>query len=126
MRPHIIDEIPFHIKGVEFIPVRLKHFEMPILGFRTGDFAYLTDANEIPAASLKILKGVRYLVINALRKKKHISHFNLKEALNYVEMIAPEQAFLTHISHQMGRYNDVCAELPKGVKLAYDGLKVSF
>jgi phosphoribosyl 1,2-cyclic phosphate phosphodiesterase len=126
MRLNNIPDHPFMIKGVEFIPVRLHHYRLPIYGFRTGDFAYITDANFIPEESMERLIGVKYLVINALRKEKHISHFSLQEALEYIRRISPRKAFLTHVSHQMGKYEDVQKELPAGVILAYDGLKCSF
>jgi len=108
------------------LPVRAFHMELPILGFRVGDFAYITDANRIPEESKKKLRGVKYLVVNALRKEKHISHFSLDEAIDFIEEISPLQAYLTHVSHQMGLYSEISKELPYGITLAYDGLTVSF
>ncbi|MBP8960401.1 MAG: MBL fold metallo-hydrolase, partial [Bacteroidales bacterium] len=91
-----------------------------------GDFAYITDANRIPEESKEKLYGVKYLVVNALRKEKHISHFNLSEAIDFIKEISPRQAYLTHISHQMGLYSEVSKELPDEITLAYDGLTVVF
>ncbi len=125
MRLNDISNYNFRIGELEIIPVRLFHYRLPILGFRIGDFAYITDANYIPEESMEKLIGVKYLVINALRKEKHISHFSLMEALNHIAHISPRRAFLTHISHQMGRYKDISAELPPGVVLAYDGLSIN-
>ncbi len=96
------------------------HYKMPVLGFRIGNFAYITDAKTIPETSIKLLKGVEYLVINALRKENHLSHFNLTEALAIIKQLGPKQAFLTHIGHQMGLASEVAKELPLNVKLAYD------
>lgn len=124
MRLNTIDEYPFLVRGMEIIPIRVRHMTLEILGFRIGDLAYITDASYIPETSKEKLYGIKYLVINALRKEKHISHFSLREAIDFIREIAPRKAFLTHISHQMGLHNDVSAELPPGIMLAYDGLKV--
>jgi phosphoribosyl 1,2-cyclic phosphate phosphodiesterase len=97
---------------------------MEILGFRIGDFAYITDANYIPEQSKERLFGVKYLVVNALRKEKHISHFSLREAIDFIREISPKKAFLTHISHQMGLHREVSEELPPGIMLGYDGLSL--
>ncbi|MFN8210475.1 MAG: MBL fold metallo-hydrolase [Bacteroidales bacterium] len=126
MRLNDIGNFAFRIKEIEIQPVRLFHYRLPILGFRIGDFAYITDANYIPGESMEKLFGVKYLVINALRKEKHISHFNLMEALSHISEISPRRAFITHISHQMGRYDELEAELPSGVMFAYDGLEFEF
>lgn len=116
----------FMMNGVEITPIRVFHASLPILGFRIGDFAYITDADRIPDESREKLVGVKCMVINALRKQKHISHFNLYEAVNFIRDISPRQAFLTHISHQMGLHREITKELPHGIMLAYDGLKVTF
>jgi phosphoribosyl 1,2-cyclic phosphate phosphodiesterase len=97
---------------------------LEIFGFRIGDFAYITDASYIPESSKEKLIGVKYLVINALRKEKHISHFSLREAIDFIREISPKKAFITHISHQMGLAKNVSEELPAGIMLAYDGLKM--
>ena len=126
MRLNNIPDDSFDVGDIKIIPVRVFHYRLPVYGFRIGDFAYITDANFIPTESMKKLLGVKYLVLNALRKEKHISHFSLSEALGIIAEISPEKAFITHISHQMGIYADVKEELPAGVILAYDGLSVSF
>ncbi len=122
MRLNTITDYGFRIKGIEIIPVRVRHLHLEIYGFRIGNFAYITDANYIPQESREKLFGVKYLVINALRKEKHISHFSLREAIDFIREISPRKAFITHISHQMGLHNEVNSELPPGICLAYDGL----
>jgi phosphoribosyl 1,2-cyclic phosphate phosphodiesterase len=122
MRLNSIEELKFSSKGINIIPVRVFHYRLPVYGFRVGDFAYITDANYIPEESKQKLIGVKYLVINALRKEKHISHFSLREALDFIRELSPKKAFITHISHQMGYHAEVSRELPKGIFLAYDGL----
>jgi len=124
MRLNEINTENFSIKGLEIMPVRVMHFRLPILGFRINDFAYITDANSVPEESKEKLYGVKYLVINALRKEKHISHFSLYEAIQIIREISPRQAFITHISHQMGLYRDVSKELPPEIRLAFDGLSI--
>jgi len=122
MRLNPIPEHSFNIKGIQIIPVRVFHYRLPVYGFRVGNFAYITDANYIPEESKEKLFGVKYLVINALRKEKHISHFSLSEAVDFIREISPEKAFITHIGHQMGYHADVSKELPPEIMLAYDGL----
>lgn len=102
----------------------VKHGCLPILGFRIGDFAYITDASELPAATMERLRGLDTLVINALRTEPHPSHQNLTQALNVIKETAPRRAYLTHMSHDMGLHADVCEALPAGVTLAYDGMTV--
>jgi phosphoribosyl 1,2-cyclic phosphate phosphodiesterase len=122
MRLNSIPHFGFEIKGLKIIPIRVKHKDLDIYGFRIGVFAYITDADYIPESSMEKLIGVKYLVINALRKQKHSSHFNLGEAIEHIRMISPKRAFLTHISHQMGRYNEVSQELAPEIVLGYDGM----
>jgi len=122
MRLNPIPEYGFRFKGIDILPVRVRHLHLEIYGFRIGDFAYITDANYIPQESKEKLIGVKYLVINALRKEKHISHFSLREALDFIREISPRKAFITHISHQMGLHAEVNKELPPGIVLAFDGL----
>jgi phosphoribosyl 1,2-cyclic phosphate phosphodiesterase len=122
MRLNEISSQPFKIKELEIVPFRLLHYRLPIYGFRIGDFAYITDANYIPPESKTLLAGVRYLIINALRKEKHISHFSLSEAINQIGEISPEKAYITHVSHQMGLYSNISKELPENIELAYDGM----
>jgi phosphoribosyl 1,2-cyclic phosphate phosphodiesterase len=122
MRLNLIPGFGFNIKELNILPVRVRHKELDIYGFRIGTFAYITDADYIPESSMEKLIGVKYLVINALRKQKHPSHFNLSEAIDHIRKISPKRAFLTHISHQMGRHQEVSGELPPGVLFAYDGM----
>jgi phosphoribosyl 1,2-cyclic phosphate phosphodiesterase len=125
MRLNQIPPFGFDIKGVKIIPIRVRHKELDIYGFRIGAFAYITDADYIPESSMDKLIGVKYMVINALRKQKHSSHFNLSQAIDHIRKISPKRAFLTHISHQMGRYNEVSPELGPGIMFAYDGLTIN-
>ena len=122
MRLNSIDDQKFTVRGIAITPVRVFHYQLPVYGFRIGNFAYITDANYIPETSKEKLFGVKYLVINALRREKHISHFNLREAMDFVREISPRKAYITHISHQMGRHADVSGELLPGIELAWDGL----
>ena len=124
MRLNPIPEHNFNIKNIPIIPVRVFHYRLPVYGFRIGNFAYITDANYIPEESKELLYGVKYLVINALRKEKHISHFSLREAIDFIREISPKKAFITHISHQMGLHVEVSKELPPEIMLAYDGLSL--
>ena len=121
---HIIDNRPFEIANLKIIPVNAMHNRVQVFGFRVENFAYLTDVKIIEKKEAEKLKGVDVLVINALRKKPHPSHFNLEEALKFIEEIKPERAYLTHISHLLGFHDEVQAELPKNVFLAYDNLKL--
>lgn len=120
-----IDDDDFFINKTKITPIRALHFNTQVLGFRIGDFAYITDTNYIPPSSLAKLENCKAIVINALRREKHASHYNLEEALNIINFLKPEKAYLTHISHLMGFHNDLQQELPTGVSTAYDGLKIS-
>lgn len=121
---HEVDERPFFIDDIEVIPLPVMHYKMPVLGFRIRNFAYITDANAIPAFSMERLAGVDYLVLNALRRTEHLSHFSLPQALEVIRKLNVKQAFLTHIGHQMGFAAEIGAELPANVKLAYDTLEI--
>ena len=121
---HTIDTAPFDVSGVKFIPIQVLHYQLPVLGFRVNDFTYITDANFISDEEIEKIKGTKVLVLNALRRAKHISHFTLEEALELVKKINPEKAYFTHISHQLGLHDEVSKELPSNVELAYDGLQV--
>lgn len=112
----------FDIAGFRVIPLLVMHSDMPVFGFRIGDFSYITDANFIPEETFEKLKGTNILVLNALRKRKHPSHFCLSEALDMIEKIKPKKAYLTHLGHYIGLHEKVNQELPKNVELAYDGL----
>ncbi len=121
---HNIDGLPFSINDIKIIPIRAYHYKMPVYGFRIDNLTYLTDANFIPEEEKEKIVGSQYIVINALRKQKHISHFSLPEALKLISEFSPRKAFITHISHQMGLYADVQKELPENICLAYDGLSI--
>lgn len=122
MRLITVNEAPFYIGDIRIIPVRAYHHNLPIMGFRIGNMAYITDANMLPVDSRKKLRGIRFLIVNALRKEPHLSHFCLDEAINLSAELAPELTYLTHISHTMGLYEEVSKLLPPGIELAYDGL----
>ncbi len=115
-----IDNKEFKISNVTIIPIEVMHISLPIFGYRINDFTYITDANFISEEEKLKIKGSKILVINALRKKKHFSHFCLSEALELINKIKPEKAYITHISHQMGLTKDIKKELPKNVAFAYD------
>lgn len=124
MKLHTIENAPFEIEGIRFIPIRCYHHKLPVYGFRIGGLTYITDTNFIPAEELEKIKGTEILIINALRREKHISHFNLDEALEMVEVVRPEKTYLTHLSHNFGKHCDIQAGLPKNVFVAFDGLKL--
>lgn len=117
-----IDETPFRIGDVDVMPIQVMHHKMPVLGFRFRDFTYITDANRIEEAEKKKIKGSRILVLNALRHETHISHFNLSEAVALANELEVPEVYLTHISHQLGKHEDINKELPPHIRLAYDGL----
>ena len=119
-----IPDREFEIDGMPIMPIRVYHYKLPVLGFRIGDFTYITDANYIPEEEKKKIVGTKYLVVNALRKKKHISHFCLSEAQELAREFSPRKAYFTHMSHQMGLNAEVNAELPENMMLAYDGMEV--
>ncbi|MEN8116785.1 MAG: MBL fold metallo-hydrolase [Bacteroidota bacterium] len=125
MELHPIENKPFNVDGIGFTPIRCYHHKLPVYGFRVGDLTYITDTNSIPDNELNKIEGTRILVINALRYEKHISHFNLEEALNVVDKIKPKKTYLTHLSHSFGKHEDIEKELPGNVFVAYDGLWVS-
>jgi phosphoribosyl 1,2-cyclic phosphate phosphodiesterase len=115
---------PFMIGDIRVIPIQVWHLKMPVLGFRFGQFTYITDANRIEESEKQKIHGSRILVLNALRIEKHISHFNLDEAVAMARELGVSEAYFTHISHQLGKHADVMAGLPEGIELAYDGLKL--
>lgn len=114
----------FEAGGVEIMPLAVRHGGLDILGFRIGDFGYITDASEVPEKTIEALRGVSVLVVNALREKEHKSHMNLKSALDVIEKVAPEHSYLTHMSHDMGLHAEIGPKLPSNVEAAYDGLTV--
>lgn len=119
-----IENKTFDYFGQRIIPIEVLHYQLPVLGFRINDFTYITDANYIAPAEKEKLLGTKVLVLNALRKSKHISHFSLDEAVELVQEIKPEKAYFTHISHLLGTHNEVSNELPDNIHLAYDGLEI--
>ncbi len=122
---HEISNQPFIIDSTKIIPIRGFHHKLPIFGYRIKDFTYITDFSMIPVEEKEKIKGTKYLVVNALRREQHISHFTLDEALALVKEIKPQQAYLTHLSHQMGLNRELKKELPNAVSPAYDGLQIT-
>ncbi|PZX50583.1 MBL fold metallo-hydrolase [Algoriphagus chordae] len=120
-----IDENQFVIEGITITPIPVMHYKLPILGFRIGDFTYITDANYISEESLKLIEGTEVLVLNALQKKPHISHFTLDEAVAMAKKIGAKETYFTHISHRLGLQDSIDRELPEGIALAYDGLQLT-
>lgn len=123
---HLIDMEPFKVGDIELLPIPVLHYKLPVLGFRVQNFAYVTDANFISPESMALLEGVEILVLNALRKNKHLSHFTLDEAVAVSRELGVKQAYFTHLSHLMGTHAAVSRELPDWVSLAYDGLEIDF
>ena len=121
----ITDE-PFMIGDIPITPVLVWHLKMPVLGFRFGKFTYITDANRIEEGEKKKIMGSEVLVLNALRKQHHISHFTLAEAIDVVQELKIPEAYFTHISHQLGKHREIEGDLPEGIHLAYDGLVLEF
>lgn len=125
MNLHTIENKPFQIRQTTVIPIRGYHHLLPVFGFRVGRMAYLTDMNAIGPEEKSKLLDLDVLVVNALRREKHISHFNIEEALHLIGEVKPKTAYLTHISHLMGLHHEVEATLPSNVHLAFDGLKLT-
>ena len=123
---HTITDAQFEIGGVEIIPVRALHFTLPVLGFRFGKFGYLTDASKISEESIEKFRGVDTFVINAIRFKRHISHFTLDQALEVAAKVGARRTLLTHLSHQLPRHEELKKLLPPGVEPAFDGLCIDF
>lgn len=119
-----ITDKPFHIDGIEIMPLRIWHYKLLISGFKIGKMAYITDAKTIDDTVIESLRGIDTLIINALRIKPHMSHMSLSESLEIISRIMPRQAYLIHISHDMGQHEHVSKLLPKNVHLAYDGLRI--
>ena len=123
--PNIIENKPFNLSGIDVMPIDANHHFVQVFGFRFNDFAYLTDIKTVEDTEAEKLKNLKILVVNALRIDPHISHFNLEEALSFIEKIKPKKAYLTHISHLLGFHDEVEKSLPKNVFLAYDGLQIT-
>lgn len=121
---HEIDSQPFLINGYKFIPIRIYHDKLPILGYRIGDLTYITDGSRIDHEEIEKVKGSKVVVLNALRNSRHVSHFSVDEAVDIIEQINPEKAYLTHMSHFIGKHADLEQKLPDNIHPAYDGLTV--
>ena len=121
---HIIDEKPFSINGVEIIPIRGKHFKLPVLGYRFGNIAYCTDMNHISEEEYSKLQGLDHFIINCVRRGRHISHYSLEQAIEVAGKVGAEHSWLTHLSHQLPCYEELIKELPVGILPAFDGLAI--
>lgn len=124
IRPQVINHEVFTVEGIPVIPIEVMHYKLPIMGYRIGDFTYITDAKTVADAEKEKIKGSKILVINALQKDPHISHFTLDEAIAFAQEMGAQHTYLTHISHRLGTHAEITAELPPGIHLAYDGLKL--
>ncbi|TXK22567.1 MBL fold metallo-hydrolase [Pontibacter qinzhouensis] len=120
---HPITEAPFEVEGILVIPIRVLHYKLPVMGYRIGDFTYITDVNYIAPEEMDKIRGSKVVVLDALRHEPHISHYSLQEAVEVLTELQPEKAYLTHISHLLGRHRHVEEQLPDFISLAYDGLQ---
>ncbi len=125
LKLHTVTDEVFNVAGIPFLPINVLHYKMPVKAYRIGNFTYITDANKIEDKELEKMKGSEIIVINALRKEPHISHFNLDEAVELLKKLQPKKAYLTHISHLMGKHDVVQKELLDFIELAYDGLEIT-
>ena len=121
---HTITDQPFYVGNTEIVPLNIMHYKLPILGFRIGDFTYITDAKTVADETLEKIKGTRILVVNALQREEHISHFTLDQAIAFAQKVGAETTYFTHISHNLGLHEVVEKDLPTNIKLAYDGLMI--
>lgn len=119
----VVNNVPFAIGNKMVTPIDVLHGDLQVFGYRVDDFAYLTDVKTIEESEIQKLKGLKVLVINALREEPHQTHFNLKEALDFITLVQPEKTYLTHISHHLGFHEEVQKKLPENVFLAYDNLE---
>ena len=124
MNMNKIAEEPFIVGDIPVTPIDVWHMKMPVLGFRFGNFTYITDANRLEEHAKDQIRGSEVLVLNALRKEPHISHFTLDEAVSLVKELGIPKAYFTHISHQLGLHEEINKELPEGMALAYDGMEL--
>jgi phosphoribosyl 1,2-cyclic phosphate phosphodiesterase len=122
---HEITNVPFTVGDVTLTPIEVMHYKLPVFGYRIHDFTYITDANYISEEEKEKIKGSKVIVLNALHKEKHISHFNLEQAIALLTELKPEKAYLTHLSHLMGLHSQVSKELPDFIEIAYDGLQLT-
>ncbi|MEQ8811905.1 MAG: MBL fold metallo-hydrolase, partial [Imperialibacter sp.] len=121
----LLDGNPFTIGQTTITPINVMHFKLPVFGFRIGDFTYITDANYISEEEKEKIKGSKVLVLNALQKAPHISHFTLDEAVALAQELKADQTYFTHISHKLGSHREVSAQLPENIYLAYDGQQLT-
>ena len=121
---HTIENKQFNIGTISFLPILVKHFKLDVFGYRIGDFTYITDANYISEEEKEKIKGSKIIVVNALRREPHVSHFTFQQAIDLMNELKPEKAYFTHISHQLGLHHEVSKELPSFIELAYDGLEI--
>lgn len=124
LETNCIDNNPFVHDNIKIIPIEVYHNKLPVFGYRINNFAYITDAKKVPFEEISKLKNLDVLVINALRKEPHSSHFSLNEALNFIQIVKPKKAYLTHLSHHLGFHEEVEKTLPKDIYLSYDGLEI--
>jgi len=120
-----ISDKPFDVGGVNVIPLPVMHLKLPVLGFRIGNFSYITDANFIPESTFELLKGTEVFVINGLQKERHVSHFTFAEAVDVAKRVGAQQTYFTHISHRLGLHKAISKELPESLALGYDGLSIT-
>jgi len=125
IKVHNIKNEPFNINGIELIPIEGLHYKLPVFGYRIKDFVYLTDVSFVSEREKEKMKGAEVIVLDALRKTPHISHFTMDQAVELLEELKPKQGYLIHISHLMGMHNEVVDELPNFIKPAHDGLVLS-
>ncbi len=121
---HEIENQPFQVEGIDILPVDVMHYKLPVFGYRIKDFTYITDVNHIPDEEKRKIRGSKVLVLSALQKHSHLSHFNLEQAIAVVKELEIPQAYFIHMGHRMGLHRDIEEELPDGMELAHDGLKI--
>jgi len=122
---HTIFDEPFKIRDTTFIPINVLHYKMPVKAFRVGNITYITDANFISEEEKEKIRGSEIIIVNALRKEEHISHFTFEQAIALMEDLKPKKAYFTHISHQLGLHEEIKKQLPSWIEPAYDGLSVT-
>lgn len=114
-----------NVGDINILPLDILHGTLPVLGYRFGDFTYITDAKTFPPSTLQAISGTKILVLNTLHHREHHSHLNLMQALDIIDVVKPDRAYFTHLSHEMGLYDEVQSNLPKNVFIAYDGLSIN-
>lgn len=121
---HELDGSPFEVEGIKITPIEVLHYKLPVFGFRIADFTYITDAKVISDESLEKIKGSKVLILNALQQTEHLSHFTLSEAIEMANKIGAERTYFTHLSHKMGKHQEVASQLPEHISIAFDGLQI--